>query len=77
MQVISVFIIGEGRVAIEIKPSDEVKSRHTKGLKVFQEEYPQVKAIIVSVDRFRRELNGIEVISVMEFLADLWDGRII
>ena len=70
-------IIGQGRVAIEFKSSDEVKSRHTKGLKAFQEDYPQVKAIIVSMDKYRRELNGIEVIPVMEFLTDLWNGRII
>ena len=70
-------IIGQGRVAIEFKSSDEVKSRNTKGLKAFQEEYPQVKAIIVSMDKFRRELNGIEIIPVIEFLADLWKGKII
>jgi predicted AAA+ superfamily ATPase len=70
-------IIGQGEVAIEFKSCEEVKSRHTKGLKAFQEEYPQVKAIVVSMDKHRRELNGISVIPVLEFLADLWDGKII
>ena len=70
-------IIGQGRVAIEFKSADEVKSRHTKGLKAFQEDYPQVKAIVVSMDKYRRELNGVEIIPVMEFLADLWNGKII
>ena len=70
-------IIGQGRVAIEFKSSDEVKSRHTKGLKAFQEEYPKAKAVIVSMDKYRRELNGVEVIPVIEFLADLWNGKII
>jgi predicted AAA+ superfamily ATPase len=70
-------IIGEGEVAIEFKSCEEVKSRHTKGLKAFQEEYPQVKAIIVSMDKHRRELNGIAVIPVLEFLADLWSGKVI
>ena len=70
-------IIGQGRVAIEFKSSDEVKSRHTKGLKAFQEDYPQAKAIIVSMDKYRRALNGIEIIPIAEFLADLWNGKII
>jgi len=70
-------IIGQGRVAIEFKSADEVKSRHTKGLKAFQEDYPQTKAIIVSMDKYRRELNGIEVIPIIDFLTDLWNGRII
>jgi Predicted ATPase (AAA+ superfamily) len=70
-------IIGQGRLAIEFKSCEEVKSRYTKGLKAFQEDYPQARAIIVSMDRYRRELNGVEIIPVMEFLADLWSGRIL
>ena len=70
-------IIGHGRVAIEFKSSDEVKSRHTRGLKAFQEDFPQTRAIVVSMDKYRRELNGTEIIPVLEFLADLWGGKII
>jgi predicted AAA+ superfamily ATPase len=70
-------IIGQGRVAIEFKSGDEVQSRHTKGLKAFQEEYPQSRAIVVSMDKYRRILNNIEVIPVIEFLTDLWNGRIV
>jgi Predicted ATPase (AAA+ superfamily) len=70
-------IIGQGKVAIEFKSSDEVKSRHTKGLKAFQEDYPLAKAIIVSMDKYRRGLNGIEIIPATEFLSDLWSGKII
>jgi predicted AAA+ superfamily ATPase len=70
-------IIGDGKVAIEFKSCDEVKSRHTKGLKAFQEEYPQTKGIIVSMDKYRRIMNEIEIIPVIEFLADLWKGEIV
>ena len=70
-------IIGQGRVAIEFKSSDEVKSRNTRGLKAFQEDCPRAKTIIVSMDKYRRELNGIQIIPVIEFLADLWNGKII
>ncbi len=70
-------IIGQGRIAIEFKSSEEVKSRHTKGLKAFQEDYPDVRMIMVSMDMYRRDLNDIEVIPAIEFLSDLWKGKII
>lgn len=70
-------IIGQGRIAIEFKSSEEVKSRHSKGLKAFQEDYPNARLIIVSMDLYRRDLNGIEVIPATEFLADLWNDKII
>jgi predicted AAA+ superfamily ATPase len=70
-------IIGDGRVAIEFKSGNEIKSRHTKGLTAFREEYPKVRAIIVSMDKYRRQLNEIEVIPAVEFLSDLWAGKIL
>lgn len=70
-------IIGDGRVAIEIKSSDEVKSRHTHGLKAFSEDYPDAKLCIVSLDKYKRKMNGIDVFPVKDFLNDLWDGKII
>jgi len=70
-------IVGQGRVAIEFKSSNEVKSRHTKGLKAFQEDFPHTKAIIVSMDKYRRALNDIEIMPANDFFADLWNGKII
>jgi hypothetical protein len=29
------------------------------------------------MDKYRRELNGIEIIPAVEFLADLWQNKII
>ncbi len=70
-------IIGDGRVAIEFKATAEVQSRHTRGLKAFSEERPEARLIIVSLDKYRRKLNGVNVLPATEFLADLWQGRII
>lgn len=70
-------IIGDGRVAIEFKSSDEVQSKHTKGLKAFCEDFPDARPIIVSLDRNRRTLNGIDVFPAVEFLQQLWQGKII
>lgn len=70
-------IIGEGRVAIEVKSCEEVKSRHLRGLKAFGEEFPDCRLIVVSLDTYRRRMNGVEIIPAMEFLSDLWAGKIL
>lgn len=70
-------IIGDARVAIEFKSSEEVQSKHTKGLKAFEEDFPDARKIIVSLDCNKRILNGIEVIPALEFLQMLWNGYII
>ncbi len=70
-------IIGEGRIAIEIKSTDEVKSRHLRGLKAFLEDFPQAKAIVVSLDKYPRILNGVEIIPAVQFLKALWNAEIV
>ena len=70
-------IIGNGRIAIEIKSTDEVKSRHLKGLKAFQEDFPAVRSIIVSLDKYPRVMNGVEIIPAEQFLKALWNSEII
>ena len=70
-------IIGNGRIAIEIKSTDEVKSRHLKGLKAFIEDFPQARAIVVSLDKYSRIMNGVEIIPAEQFLNALWNSEII
>jgi len=70
-------IIGEGRIAIEIKSTDEVKSRHLKGLKAFLEDFPQARAIIVSLNNYPGILNSVEILPAVQFLKSLWKGEII
>lgn len=70
-------VIGQGRIAIEIKSSVEVKSRHTRGLKAFSEDYPKARLICVSLDKYKRKLNGVEIIPAHYFLKELWAGQIL
>ena len=70
-------IIGHGRIAIEIKSSAEVNARHLKGLKAFLEDFPQARPIIVSMDKNKRIMNGIEIFPATEFLKALWKDEII
>lgn len=69
-------VIGNASVAIEIKSSEEVQSHHTKGLKAFSEEFPDARLIIVSLDKYPRLMNNIEVLPVSDFLSRLWKGDI-
>jgi len=70
-------IIGAGRIAIEIKATDEIKSRHTKGLKAFKEEFPDCRLIAVSFDARPRITNDVEVYPAIDFLKKLWKNEIV
>jgi predicted AAA+ superfamily ATPase len=70
-------IIGEGRIAIEIKSTGEVKSRHLKGLKAFLEDFPKARPNVVSFDKYPRILNGVEIFPAEQFLKALWNSEII
>lgn len=66
-------VLGDGRVAIEIKSVEEVLPRHLKGLKTFADEYPQSRRIIVSLDVINRVTDGIECLHVTDFFKQLWE----
>jgi hypothetical protein len=70
-------ILGEGEVAIEIKSSREIVSRHTKGLKAFKEDFPEARLIIVSLEDQPRLVNEVEVYPAMQFLKMLWNDVIV
>ena len=69
-------VIGDARVAIEIKSAEEVMKRHLKGLKAFGEEHPQSRRIIVSLDKFNRHMGDIECLYVLDFFKLLWSEGI-
>lgn len=53
-------IIGDAKVAIEIKSSEEVKTRHKNGLKAFKEEHPDCRPILVSLDYITRPSGALD-----------------
>lgn len=69
-------VIGQGKVAIEIKSSTEVQSHHLKGLRAFSEEFPDARLIVVSLDMRPRQVKGIEIYPALEFLTLLWAGKL-
>jgi len=70
-------IIGKGRVAIEIKSVEEIQTRHLKGLKAFQEDYPECRLIAVSLDSRYRVTSGVEIYPAVDFLKKLWNHEIV
>lgn len=70
-------ILGDAKVAIEIKSAEEVLPKHLKGLKSFADEHPDCRRIIVSLDRFNLVVDGIEHIYVYDFFKKLWSHDII
>ena len=70
-------IIGDGRIAIEIKSVEEIQSRHLKGLKAFREEFSECRLIAVSFDARPRMVNDVEVYPATEFLKKLWEHEIV
>ena len=69
-------VLGDAEVAIEIKSSEEVQSRHLRGLKAFNEEHPEARLIVVSLDINPRLFNGVEIWPAKQFLEQLWEGKI-
>ncbi|MEQ1634550.1 MAG: DUF4143 domain-containing protein [Planctomycetota bacterium] len=72
------FVLGDAEVAIEVKATSRASTQHLSGLGAFAEDYPKVqRRILVCLEpRRRRTETGIEIVPVVPFLQDLWNGRI-
>ena len=69
-------VIGDAKVAIEIKSTDNIQNKHLKGLKSFVSDYPGARPIVVSLDKITRKIDDINVYYVYDFLSALWQGEI-
>ena len=67
-------VIGDARIAIEIKSANEVKPKHRKGLQEFAKDYPGARLILVTLDRLSRRSGDVECLYVMDFLRMMWSG---
>jgi predicted AAA+ superfamily ATPase len=71
------FVLGNHEVAIEVKATDNVQEKHTKGLREFSKDYQVRKLIIVSNDPHERKMGDIHIIPWEVYLEMLWNGLII
>ena len=70
-------IIGDARVAIEIKSTYHVGHGDKKGIMEFAKEHPNAKQILVSRDRISRRSGNVDLYYVTDFFKALWAGEII
>ena len=71
------FILGDHEVSIEVKSTDQAKSRHLSGLRHFSEEYTVKKQILITNDLHPRRMGNISVLPWKTFLEQLWGSEII
>lgn len=70
------FILGDS-VAIEIKTTGRLASSDLKGLRALREEGRLRSYICIVLEDQRRVVDGIDVLPLPMFLAELWSGRIL
>jgi predicted AAA+ superfamily ATPase len=72
------YILGDAQVAIEVKSSDSIRSRHLKGMRAFKQEFKPGRCIVVSMEpQPRRTEDGIDILPWRSFLEMLWGGEMI
>lgn len=71
------FVLGDGRIAVEVKGSSTVHPRDLKPMKAFIEAYKPQEAIVVCNEKLARNHESIHIMPYRQFLEDLWAGQII
>lgn len=67
----------DGKIAIEVKSSDNITHKHLKGLCALKEENLMDKYILISDEKEKRLEDGILIYPWKKFLDELWDGKIV
>ena len=70
------FVLGNNDVAIEVKATNNVHSKHLKGLKSFSEEYAVKQLVLVCNEPLPRISDGVRILPWKIFLDELWAGKI-
>jgi predicted AAA+ superfamily ATPase len=72
------FVVGDLSLAIEAKATERVTADHLRGLRAIAEDHPRIgRRIVVCLERKRlRTDDGIEVMPVADFVAELATGRL-
>jgi predicted AAA+ superfamily ATPase len=61
--------------ALEVKSAARVKAEHLRGLKAFQQDYPQCKAALLYMGKERLRIDGVLCMPCAEFLMNLVPGQ--
>ena len=70
-QEVDFVLYGEkGILAIEVKTSDRIRQSDLAGLKLFREDYPMARALLIYGGARRYQDSGVDIVPVAEFFAD-------
>jgi len=64
------FVLGD-HVAVEVKAKEHVGAQDLRSL---AEEHPIQRCVCVSLERRRREVDGVTILPLRQFLDELWAG---
>ena len=73
------FVLGDMRVALEVKASARVSHRHLRGLRALQRAHPEVdhRILVCLEPKPRRTEDGIDILPAEEFARLLWHGSLV
>jgi uncharacterized protein len=73
------FVLGDLACAVEAKGSGRISDKHLKGLRELKAEHPRVRrrVLVCTEPVSRRTPDGIEILSVADFVASLWEGELL
>lgn len=74
---LEVDFIVNGEIAIEVKASQSISSRHLRGLCEFSQLKPLKKKWVVCRERVPRVVDGIEILPWRYFAEKLWAGELV
>lgn len=69
------FVLNRGEVAVEVK--GRVRRGDLRPMRAFREDFGPRRAIIVTAERDRRRVDGIDVIPYQDFLMELHAGEVV
>ena len=73
------FVLGDMRVALEVKASAQISHRHLRGLRALQRAHPEVdhRILVCLEPKPRRTEDGIDILPAEEFARLLWRGSLV
>jgi predicted AAA+ superfamily ATPase len=75
------FVSDKGDLLIETTISNDIRKNDIKGLNNFAKDFPKSRKIVICLEKVRRNITKddivIEVYPYMDFLAELWEGKIL
>ncbi len=72
------FIVNDMEVAIEVKSTEKISTRHLKGLRSLKVDHPNIerRIVVCNEKKLRKTEDDIEIVPAATFAAMLWAGNI-